>query len=582
MKKNEYHTFGPPGTGKTTWLMDQIQRALTKYEPHEILVASFTRAAARELVMRGLPIPEYNVGTLHALCYRHFEKPTIAETKIAEFNSSQNEYQLELAGSVDPDDPNNSLDGFIGDNLMCQMQTLRAKMIQKNEWPDDVRAFHDVWSRWCDEQGYWDFTSLIETGIVMMDGPPNGQRVGFFDEAQDFTKLEFTLIRAWAQSMEKVIFVGDDDQAIYGFKGGDPSSFIDEEIPVENNIYLRRSYRLPSSVVDYSLKWIRQVSDREEKHFEANADGGVVEYISATYKQPDQIVEHALDVMAQRDDINSVMLLASCSYMLEPIKAYMYAEGVPFHNPYRVKRGDWNPLRFKSDKQRTALRRFLDLFMKVEDAEIRQVRQTYRSNLSPCQFCNIEECTRRFPGHLPLWSPEEFKSFMGLMMMKPLIKHGKAKLVNAVMYPSLKRARGDYNIKYQNEVEYFIEENGLAEGWCSLSQAVWNLDFETILEFINRKKHRALEYPIRIAEKNGLWSLTKDPAIVIGTIHSVKGGEADAVYVIPDISPKSYEGWQFETESRDDIIRQFYVAMTRTRSDLYLCAPATSMYVEWL
>ena len=55
----------------------------------------------------------------------------------------------------------------------------------------------------------------------------------------------------------------------------------------------------------------------------------------------------------------------------------------------------------------------------------------------------------------------------------------------------------------------------------------------------------------------------------------MKGGEADVVYLFPDISPQSYEGIQRGVEGRDAVIRQFYVGMTRAREELVVCNAAT-------
>ena len=41
----------------------------------------------------------------------------------------------------------------------------------------------------------------------------------------------------------------------------------------------------------------------------------------------------------------SVMLLASCSFMLHPVISVLRQWGIPFHNPYRKSAGYWNPLR---------------------------------------------------------------------------------------------------------------------------------------------------------------------------------------------------------------------------------------------
>ena len=42
------------------------------------------------------------------------------------------------------------------------------------------------------------------------------------------------------------------------------------------------------------------------------------------------------------------MVLASCSYMLQPVIAVLRKWGIPFHNPYRPSHGYWNPLRLGS------------------------------------------------------------------------------------------------------------------------------------------------------------------------------------------------------------------------------------------
>ena len=89
----EFRVFGPPGTGKTTWLVKQVRRAAEKYGGEKVLCCSFTKTAATEMVNRITPpdeeplIPDSSVGTLHAICYRALGSPTLAETKISQWNA---------------------------------------------------------------------------------------------------------------------------------------------------------------------------------------------------------------------------------------------------------------------------------------------------------------------------------------------------------------------------------------------------------------------------------------------------------------------------------------------------------------
>ena len=48
-------------------------------------------------------------------------------------------------------------------------------------------------------------------------------------------------------------------------------------------------------------------------------------------------------------------------------------------------------------------------------------------------------------------------------------------------------------------------------------------------------KRKAAEYPATVLLKNGPRALFEKPRVILGTIHSVKGGEADVCYLFPDL-----------------------------------------------
>ena len=62
------------------------------------------------------------------------------------------------------------------------------------------------------------------------------------------------------------------------------------------------------------------------------------------------------------------------------------------------------------------------------------------------------------------------------------------------------------------------------------------------------------------------------PKVIVGTIHSVKGGEADVVFLFPDLSPGAARMYETQ-DGRDSATRLFYVGATRARETLVICSP---------
>src|SRR5690606_2983831 len=70
-------------------------------------------------------------------------------------------------------------------------------------------------------------------------------------------------------------------------------------------------------------------------------EGEVVKRPAWNWRYPEPLIE---DACRRMDEGQSVMILASCDYMLRPLLAALRKSGVPYHNPYRRKNGAWNPL----------------------------------------------------------------------------------------------------------------------------------------------------------------------------------------------------------------------------------------------
>ena len=535
---NETRIFGPPGTGKTTYLARQVHLAAAKRGSSNIMVASFTRAAATEIAGRDLPIAEKQTGTLHAMCYRQLGHPIIAEGNLKDWNTEVPHLQLSAGGTGDLDHAAFDQAGQTeGDRLLSNVERLRAQMRPIESWPNSARSFYKRWCTWKNKHDLMDFTDLIEKSLN--SPPPGNVTVGFFDEVQDFTPLDLALVRNWATQMDTVLLAGDDDQCIYRFRGSSPDAFLDPPLPDSQKRILSQSYRLPRTIHTFAQAWVQHLTRREPKDYEPRDDveGDISIVEDANWRNIDRVIDRiAEDEQAGRD----VMLLTTCSYMLEPAIAALRRRGIPFHNPYRRKRGDWNPLAPRKDSV-TATDRILALLrpdVKVWGEEAR------------------------------MWTALDAHWWMQPMRADKMFRRG-AKSVMA------RRSRDQDDVR-ELDIVWLLEN--IFQDQADFDHAFVG-DLNWWEDALLAKAAKTLSFPLQIARSRGPAALADPPKVTVGTIHSVKGGEADCVYLCPDVSTAGMREWLTAGEARDSVIRQFYVGMTRAREHLALVPPLARTHI---
>lgn len=541
---DEHHTreirvFGPPGTGKTAYVRSQVVAALDKYEPSELVLASFTRTAAKELAGRvGELVPAKNIGTLHALCYRRMNRPKIAEGELGDWNEyapfefhmtdgKSTANRLDEAGHEVPNESP-------GDAIMAVWQRHRAQFTPPALWTDTVRRFSAMWEEWKSERNYVDFTDLIEWCLENTDHAPGNPRVGFFDEVQDFTPLELSLVRKWGRAMDTFICAGDDDQCIYSFTGATPEAFLDPPVGADQKRVLRRSYRVPRAVHTLAEHWVSRLGRREPKAYEPReGDAGAVKTSTATWRDPEKLLPGIEKQLAAG---KTVMLLTSCAYMLAEVRAMLVREGIPFHNPYRVTRGDWNPL--SGGRGVSTARRLLS-FLRPD----------------PDTWGDMHR----------VWTAGDLSEWLDLVKVDGVLKRGQKAAIEKLI-------RNPEPMAVDSLLERFASEEVFGHAY--------DLDLDWLLTSALADKRRKLEYPATIVRRHGGAALRERPKVTIGTIHSVKGGESDCVILFPDLSLPGRHEWD---TLRDPVIRQFYVGITRAAETLVLCSPVSPrLAIDWM
>jgi superfamily I DNA/RNA helicase len=556
-----YVVVGPPGTGKTSYMSKQINRAAAKYGPSAILVTSFTRAAAVELAGRDLPVEPEQVATLHAHAYRSIGKPRLVETNkelIAQWNLEYPQYSIGMA-HPDVDDPLSDeapLDYGHGDELLSSYQLIRAKCQDVRLHPI-VAGFARLWQDFKKNTNSIDFTDMIDIAhrdVMFAPGRPDAI---FVDEAQDLTTLEAKLAYKWGNGATHLIVAGDDRQCIYSFKGADPHIFFSDAIPQERRKVLPQSYRVPVAVQAVAERWIKGLSKGSPQEYRARVDEqgnpvmGDAKWLGdSNFQDMRKAVNDAEQYVAEG---KTVMFLASCAYMLNNLKAELRDRGLLFHNEYRLKRGDWNPL--GKGRGVAALLAYFAPRMRGNQ-KLEDTREGWQALINT-----------------PLWDSIELDNWLSQMSVSKFLKRGAKKKVEAI-FDTGEDIDFDRRITGAEWSDLLLDEREVMQsinghiGW-----------FLNRVQKVNYKKY---EYLCQVIYKQRRPEvLQKPPMITIGTIHSVKGGQKDVVYLCPDLSRRGYDNW-VASDTRDEVIRLFYVGMTRARDTLVILNPGSEYYVKGL
>ena len=220
--------LGPPGTGKTTTLLNLVDQFIQQgIRPKQIGYFSFTRKAAREAATRaaekfGLDAEKdlENFRTLHSYAFSRLamskEKMMTAEN-YREFGK--------LVGIPIKTGKHSEDDGtFNSDNeYLTIMNTARVKRMDLLEYYDSRQNILDIerdtlyllseeLKRYKKEKSLKDFTDLLEDFIAQET--KQSFEALFIDEAQDLSLIQWDMVRSLWANANKTYIAGDDDQRL--------------------------------------------------------------------------------------------------------------------------------------------------------------------------------------------------------------------------------------------------------------------------------------------------------------------------------------------------------------------------------
>ncbi|WP_372994978.1 ATP-dependent helicase [Lutispora sp.] len=289
-----------PGTGKTTIITHRVLYLIKEYrvKPHEILVVTFTKAAAKEMENRFFMLSNYQneckgvtFGTFHSIffkilrAYNDYRLEDLIDEKEKHFvvksiikGLGHNFYEDEQ-----------TIESIISEmsyiqNTLIDIEDFKSSSVDNNIFKD-IRREYEKYKNINRKYDYDDMLShcykLLLNNEKILDSIREKYKHILIDEFQDINKIQYEIMRMIAYPRNNIFIVGDDDQSIYSFRGADADIMFQfsrtyKAVP---KIILRYNYRSHRAIINSAMSLIGNNKNRYEKNFVTTKSMGINPYV---------------------------------------------------------------------------------------------------------------------------------------------------------------------------------------------------------------------------------------------------------------------------------------------------------------
>lgn len=315
-------TYGPclllavPGGGKTTTLLCRLAYLVkvAAIEPSKILSITFSRASAKDMkerfdsLFKGTIKGDIRFSTIHSFAYSvvmSYNKKFSDRWRLIEGGVEDSQwqkgrmlskihYQVNREHLSDGDYEQLSNDLSYVKNTMKSREALEAYTSSI----DNFMEIYETYERTKRQNKLMDFDDmlihcykiLINQPTILLSYQERYSHIQL-DEAQDTSKLQHEIVALLASKHKNLFFVADDDQSIYGFRGGAKPSYLFNIADVYedvNVIKMEMNYRSTKAIVALCNIFIKNNKMRYDKQIVTDNERGISVAIEEVSRRKDQ------------------------------------------------------------------------------------------------------------------------------------------------------------------------------------------------------------------------------------------------------------------------------------------------------
>lgn len=593
------------GTGKTDTLAHRVAHlVLQGVNPERLLLLTFTRRAALEMTRRAQRIVSGALGQ-KANASGTSSAPAVKLPWSGTFHSIGNRLIRRHGARLGLDENFSVLDRGDAADLMDMVRHERGLSSTERRFPrkdtclaiyshrvNSQRPLAETLARvfpWCAQweqelkglfRAYMerklanqalDYDDLLLYWHAMLSDPLLAQELGaqfdhiLVDEYQDTNLLQAEILGALRPDGAGVTVVGDDAQAIYSFRAATVENILGfpaKYQPGARRISLEENYRSVQGVLDAANALMAEGSRQYRKTLRARrGKGAAPRYVTVAddRAQADYVVGRILETRERGVALRRQAVLFRSSHHSDVLELELTRRNIPY-----LKYGGLKFLEAAHVKDLLAVLRWADN-PKNRVAAFRVLQLL--PGMGPA---NAERCFLHFEAAAHEWS-----ALQGFVAPPPALECWP---VFAAMMAALAAPEGPWQGqlgRVRDWYEPILERKYDAAPGAARAGDLLQLE-RIAQQYATRERfltELALDPPQATSDLSGAPYLDED-YLVLSTIHSAKGQEWDAVYVL-NVADGNFPS-EFATgheELIEEERRLLYVAMTRARSDLHLVAP---------